>query len=240
MKVRGRFLILALSLASTVPLLASATETNAGVVPYERVRLWMLPPADALGNNACLTNRWHSTPLKALDWKATCGSMGSELIRFRALGANIDSEYDGTFWAAMTGRTSNLTPYWCDGGLVREGRVHVWGYDAMLKGHVVYAHTILYASVQFNINILDGGSLTNARLTSVGIGDTTRDAPAGVFTDCWKGWHVHENNSTGSYSYWDSWHYSLYDTAPINCDCYDNDDDANWSRRMTWQITNGG
>jgi hypothetical protein len=234
-----RLLSLALSLAVAGPILLGGTVAS-GTTPY-RIRLWMLPPADALGNNACLTQRWHSTDPaydinRALDWKATCGSNGTELIRFRALASAIDEPYDGTYWPAMTGLLSNLPPSSCGVGTVHIGKVKIVGGDSYIRGFMIYAHTVLTGST-FNINAKNGATLSNAYLTSFGIGDTVSDASAGP--NCWQGWHVHENNSDDAVMHWDSWN-SKWDTAAVSCDCYKNDSSSNWIRRMTFAWIFGG
>lgn len=91
-----------------------------------------------------------------------------------------------------------------------------------------YVHSVVFGSSSpFNINVR-GTTLSGGYLTSIGIGDTVSDASAG--TNCWKGWHVHENN--GGNDAFDSWN-SKWDTAATETG-YTNNSSANWIRRLTW------
>ena len=218
--------------------LNAATGDASGPPGGFRIRLWMLPPVDALGNKACLTQGWHGTMdsrvsyNRALDWKAgntadtSCTFSGSELVRFRAKAASIDEAPDGTSWAALYGVQSNLPPEACGNGTDHIGKVKIYGYDGVLKGFMMYAHTSLYSG-QFDIQARTGSSQSGAYLTSIGIGNTVQDGPA----DCWSGWHVHNVNSKDAVMYWDNWN-SKWGTAST-CNCYTNNSDSNWIVQMT-------
>lgn len=227
-----RLLVIAVALAALG--LAPMHVTAAGEVDQ---RLWMLPPVDAPGNAACLTNNWHEG--KALDWKATCGAPGSESIRFRALGAAIDVPENGNNVDSMVGVKSDLTPYNCGTGTVHSGKVKLWGIDGILYGFMLYAHADL-SSGSFPIWFKVGGTRTNAYFQNLTIGTTTLDALSEDpedWTRCWQGWHVHADNSSDTFMYWDSWN-PKWANAAISTG-YTNNDPANWIRRMTWTLYPG-
>jgi hypothetical protein len=209
------------------------------------IRLWMLPPADALGNAACLTNSWHDPTFdayRALDWKATCYANGTEIVRFRAVAASIDESNNGTYWAALHGVTSQLPNNSCPGGgSVRLAKVKVYGLDGHLNGYMIYAHSYIFngTSTQFNVQAQAGATLSSAYLTSVGIADTVSDANQGHFTNCWGGWHVHEVNSSDAVMLWNSWNHIYDGVAPPDYCCFVNDTHANWTRRMTAVVNIG-
>jgi hypothetical protein len=201
------------------------------------IKLWMLPPVDALGNFACLTNSWHDPsfdPYRALDWKATCHSIGTETVRFRAVAASIDESYDGTFWAALNGVPSNIATAACPGGPVHRAKVKIYGGDGHLNGYMIYAHSVAYGG-QFTIQAQAGATLSSAYLTSVGIADTVSDGPG----DCWDNWHVHEVNSSDAVMLWNGWNGQYTGIAPPDCNCYVNDNHSNWTRRMTAVVNLG-
>lgn len=228
--VRLLVLLLLFAVVGIAPAPAAATY---GVDQF-RMDIWMLPPVDNLGSTACLKQGWHSSDprfdyMRALDWHNVCTGGGTELVRFRALAASIDTTNDGTFWAGGYGVTSNLTVGTCGGQSLHIGKVNIWSADGTVKGFMIYAHSVLYNSSQFNINFKRGGTRTNAHLTSVGIGNTVQDGPS----TCWTGWHVHENNSDDAVMRWDQWN-SLYSGTPPHTDTYTNNSPTYWIRRMQW------
>lgn len=52
---------------------------------------------------------------------------------------------------------------------------------------------------------------------------------------CWRGWHVHENNTNTSL--WDMWSTYRYDSSSDLCICHEVDDVATWTRRLHWNLT---
>jgi hypothetical protein len=171
---------------------------------------------------------------KALDMKAQCGSVGSENVTFRAKAGELQGTYDGTWNADMYATMSNPSPNPCGLDVVHIGKVKLFGFDAIQRGFMIYAHSHVNSGSQFNILYQKGGTTIGiAKYNSYSIGYTVDDHTAG--NSCWTNWHIHENNSDDTTSWWDSWN-SKWATAAINCDCYVNNSDSNWIRRHTWSI----
>lgn len=229
--------LLAISFAFVV---VAPSPVGAGVPPpAHTLRLWMMPPVDALGNNACFTNRWHGGEAyddKALDWKATCGSVGLENVYWRSLGADLYTPNDGTTWTPLYAVGSNLTPYNCDSGDIHTAKVKVYDLLGNVHNFIVYVHALAITGQGYNVFdiwVKNGATKSTAYLQNRIVGYTTMDGDADAaspyFTDCWKGWHVHENNSIGSP--WDGWN-SKWTTAALNAN-YSNSNRNNWTRQMT-------
>jgi hypothetical protein len=227
------------------------------------MRLWTLPPVDVTNNTACLTRGWHGGdaqgyPSRGLDWKWKCGEDGSETVYLRVLGADTSVPFDGTWYAGMYARPDQLqigdcgsVPAWQDS--VHIAKVKLYQFEGLvgggLIGHLLFGHTLMDNEGPIQIQFLRGASRSNAWYTSVAIGDTKKDGvdwtgPQGVpdgikdATNCWSGWHAHENNSNDSPMYWNDWNdadYDEYDPPDLGGGNYENDDPANWTRRMEWQ-----
>lgn len=223
----GLVLLLLASLA--VALLPSPV--GAGGVTF-RMRIWMLPPMDVTGDDACLSNRWHGAggtddQNHALDWQSTCGENSSKVVRFRALAAAPDDLQPGSFTGAA-GEPIQMANVPCGVGTVRYARVRIRSnWDGLVKGKATYGHVTVSSETTFGI-IFEAGGFSSAYFNSIGVADTKNDSSAG--SNCWTGWHVHENNSTDPG--WDSWS-GIWGSAGL-CDCHQNDDPANWIRRLAW------
>jgi hypothetical protein len=227
----------------------AAPRANA-VQNYFQFQIWMMPPVANLGSQACLSQAWHSSDpafdyMRALDWKTTCGASGSESVRLRVLGAEINVPYNGTNWAPMYGVAADLALGDCPGKVawqdsVHLGRVRLYGIDVISRGFMIFAHTDMNVTGNIPVNVTRGATRSTAYLTSSPIGNTVND---GVdidhdgdkdFTDCWQGWHTHENNSDDATMYWDKWNTTHY--SGHSGDYYTNNNDDNYSRRMSWDL----
>lgn len=217
---------------------ASPIQATFGVDEF-RIRMWMLPPMDVNGNNACLTQAWHGPSMMgddqthALDWKAHCGSNGdssSKPAHMRFVAAAPDDTPVGTIVNRAMAEPLQVTPNPpCGVGTVRVTRVRIRAtWDDLVKGKASYGHTLVRHTTPWQIQFKNGASLSNAYYMMSEVGDTRSDAAAG--SSCWQGWHTHENNSNDPA--WDNWH-GIY-TGAGQCECYVNTDPDNWMRRIQW------
>jgi hypothetical protein len=188
------------------------------------------------GNKACLTQRWHGTDSawdlnRALDWQGNCAPGASEIVRFRSLGTNLDGPDNGAVYPGAYGLASNKIRS-CGLDTFHVGAVAIYDYaDTVKVGSMEYAHSVL-TTMQFNIDVINAAQTAGAAyLTSIGIGNTVSDEPAGP--TCWTGWHVHENNSDDATMHWDAWN-SKWNTASTG-DLYVNTSSSNWIRRISWE-----
>ncbi len=234
MRARGGRVLLLMAIAALAlpPVVAQAT------IEW-RMRLWMLPPMDVTGDNARQTRSegYHDDGTdyndKALDWQSSTGESTSKIVRFRAV-AGAPDDTGGTFLGAY-GEPTELPNVTCTSNpntTVHYFRVKVRSdWDGLSKGKMSYAHVQILDTAPASFDIwFHWGGISTATYNSVNVAETVSDAGAPV---CWTGYHVHENNSTDSE--WDKWNDAVYDGPTIpTCDCFQNDDSDNWTRRQTW------
>jgi hypothetical protein len=242
---RNRLLVVFASVAVGISQVnVATTDASPPELGYHSIRVWMLNPVDVWGQKACLTQRWHEDeptdfdPLKALDWKAgnnadtNCTFDATEVVKFRTLAADLSQAYDGTSWTPLYGVRSNLPPNECTGPNAHLGKMKIKDIFGNSHGYMIYAHTVLWSGDDIDIRATFGATRSNAYVTPINVGDTVQDHPGG----CSNGWHVHEVNNDGGD--WDSWN-SKWDTAATFQNLYVNNDDANWTRRMTATVLVG-
>jgi hypothetical protein len=230
-------LILSGLLAATI----TVSSMPAGAQIGFRMRIWMQPPMDTTGDNACLggpSDLWHGTFEeddfdRALDWQSACGETVTKIVRFRAFAAAPD---DGNVvFVGATGEPVQRPAISCGTGTVRYARVLIKAVnDGLLKGRMHYQHLDLTTSALININFQGNTWLQGAKYNSVNIGDTVNDSGAG--SDCWAGWHVHETNSDLVPNNWTAWNTARYDAPGDRCDCHQNNttNPETWTRRLNW------
>jgi hypothetical protein len=202
---------------------------------------WMQPPAADIGDPgyppalAYLSQRWHGgdypgdEPSGALDWKETPGYAAAENVYYRS--RNAAPNDIGADWVAATGLPYQYDYIPCGADYIAQVRVNVRAkWDGIVKGVTAYQHTLVTRTTLFDIWFKAAGSWSNARFNNVVIGRTRSEA-ATKNTNCWDGWHVHENNRDTQY--WDSLNHGYYDTASL-CKCHDVEIKDTWTRRLHW------
>jgi hypothetical protein len=222
----------ALALGTVAGILVPLQSARAAGPPWNMYN-WMQPPTDTPTHNACLTQLWHGSfdaPGRALDWKANCGTSGSETVYYRSRDASPD-DLAGDFSLARgePAQGSNIS---CGTGSLRYGWVAIRStWDNVVKGKVTFQHFVVSSTTTFAINTRGAGSFSNAYFNNRAVGSTVSDSGAGK--TCWNGWHVHENN--GNTSLWDAWNTSYYNSSSDLCDCHRVDISGTWTRRLHWK-----
>lgn len=206
----------------------------ASAVTYRRY-MWMQPPANAASSSsssdkACLTQRRHSSSLegnsKALDWNEDCSGVKGENVYFRTRAAAPNEQ--GQFIGARAEPAQSNSS--CGGETLHRVRVRIRDTNTgVVKGIMSYQHTQVSTTSTLNILFQGGASFSGAKFNNFKIGDMVEDHRS---TDCFTGFHVHENNTNTSL--WDSWN-TLYNSGSLG-EHYEVDDKDTWTRRLHYDL----